>query len=1165
MRKSLTFILAALGLWTLCGSPGALAAVTPAGSTLENQAAANFTDPDAGVQSVLSNKVITTLSAVCAVSVSPKDQLSSYQSGGTVLYSFKVSNGGNGPYTFALGVQNSFAATFSRIYQDFAPLGVKSANDVLITSPEQIALLTNAAQDLLLEVGIPGAVSGELTSTLTASCPNGGPVSSGVGRARQGAKLELFKSFSRSSVQPGDTVTVTLSLLNSGEFEARNIVVDDLWQNTLGADNFTLVPGSVNPTAGLETVSGGLRWRVPALARKGALSFSFDLRMNEQAQLGTRTNVATAAGQDGGNVPLPPVQAQAPITLRAAPQIALGPQNNPRANPGGEGSPDDRQTRDSSLIGVEVCFEHALENRGPDPDFLSVALDATLSGSVSATFKTLSGGLQSFPVNVQSGSVFRFLACYTPLTPQPFEVRLKATSSLGAKPNLTTDALLKVIAPGVALGPINLPEAPEGSELDSQTQASAILNRPICFEHTVKNTGNSTDTFTFSSVVVVGAATVDLQGPNTVTLEPGQSYTFKICYTPTQGGPLEVRLSATSSFGPVNSTVDKVTEVLIPQIALGPVNNPRANPGGEGSASDLQQKENALLNQAICFDHTLENLGKSEDSLGVTGALTAGTGTLGFFNLNGTPLTFPVALKPQGQDGDEFSFRVCYTLSAAGTGANALEATLTATSGLGAVQNLTRDRVKKLFAGLPTLEKTVDVGSGKPVKQGETLTYTLKISNPFPFALSGITLRDVLDPNLDLSSVVLSNGGKLEGNTAVWTFDTLEANTTLTLNVSAKVKTDAPDGVQIKNRFTFVGDEVPTPTPSNEVTTLIWSASLTLEKQADVAQVDIGGELGWTLRIFNTSKNAALVQLMLEDTLPLGLSYIPGTAKLNGVVLPDPSVNGQKLSFSLPDPIQAGATVVLTFRTRVGVGAPELLINAAQVSGKGQDAATSNLTAVASNVARSQTVRINPRIFGARGELLGRVYLDVNGDGAFSFAQDLPQKGVRLILADGRSVLTDTEGRYHFQSLPEGMWGLRLDPNSVPYRAAPEVHDGGKRGSRNMNVFALTVSDFPLELPVGSVYACRTTTLRVGEVALEKVIVRLTPNTYRVTLTLSTPLELAALNITDPLPPGSQLLEGVNTFKGDVNAGTRTFVYTFTLRGDGLSTLTDPEMGWSYP
>ena len=252
-------------------------------------------------------------------------------------------------------------------------------------------------------------------------------------------------------------------------------------------------------------------------------------------------------------------------------------------------------------------------------------------------------------------------------------------------------------------------------------------------------------------------------------------------------------------------------------------------------------------------------------------------------------------------------------------------------------------------------------------------------------------------------------------------------------------------------------------------------------------------------------------------------------------------------------------------RTKVGVSAPELLINAAQVSGKGQENATSDLTAVASNVAKSQVVRVNARIFGARGELLGRVYLDVNGDGAFSFAQDLPQSGVRLILADGRSVLTDSEGRYHFQSLSEGMWGLRLDPNSVPYRAAPEVHDGGKRGSRNMNVFALTVSDFPLELPVGSVYACRVTTLRVGEVALEKSILRLSKDTYRVTLILNTPLELRELNITDPLPAGATPLEGQNTFKGNVNAGTRTFVYTFNLRGDGLSTLTDPEMGWSYP
>lgn len=1172
MRNPFTPFLALLGLWVGLAEPAARAAGNPAGSQIVNQADAAFADPEAGPQTVLSNKVTTVLSAVCNVSVTPKTQQGSYQSGSTVVLPFKVSNAGNNPYTFALSVTNSgFTPSSQKIYLDKGTLGVRDAADVLLSSPEQLALAFDEGQNLLLELGIPAGVSSTLSSALTVSCPGGGSSDSGVATLLPGARLELTKSFSKSSVQPGDRVTVTLTVRNAGGVDAQNLTVQDLFKNTLNTPtqtNFALVPGSALPSSGFFEVAGGVEWRVPTLERQKSLTLSFDLQAQAVTELGTKTNVATVKGEGVGGTPLAPAKASAPITLRAPPRIALGPGGNPEAP---ELSAADRQEQSQAILGNEICFQHSLKNLGPDPDSLTVVLETARKGSVSASFRSKQGGPLNFPVTVEAGETFDFLVCYTSLGSEPFEVVLIATSSRGAAPNRTVDAVAKIIVPGVALGPVNNPEAPELSETDTQTQPLAVLGQAICFEHTLKNTGNAPDSYTLDSSFIVGAATVEFKIAQPILLEPGASVSFTVCYTPKQAGPLEVILAATSKYGPTNQTRDRVLEVNTPEIALGPVGNPRANPGGEGSASDLQTRMNALLNQQICFEHTVENLAKVPDEITLAADITAGTASYTLLNLDGTPLLMAIKLAAQGQPGDRFSFHICYTPTVAGSGALALEGTLTATSKLGAKPNLTRDQIQKLYSGLPILVKSVSQDSAKPIKQGETLSYTLTVTNPFPFALTGITVTDLLSEYLDLGTVQLSSGGVLSGSSAVWTLDRLEPSARVTLTVSAQVKQDAPDAVKVVNRFTFSSGEVSTPAPSNEVTTLVWSASLTLEKKADVAQVDLGGELGWTLRIFNTSKNASLVQLTLEDTLPAGLSYVPGSAKLDGKVIADPTVSGQKLSFSLPNPIAAQATAVLTFHTRVGVDAPELLVNSAQVSGKGQDSATTTLTAVASNVAKSQVVRVNPRVFGATGELLGRVYLDVNRDGAFSFSQDLPQGGVRLILADGRSVLTDTEGRYHFQSLSEGMWGLRLDPNSVPFRAAPEVNDGGKRGSRNMNVFALTVADFPLELPLGSVYACRSTTLRVGEVSLEKSILRLSQNTYRVTLTLSTPTALEKLSITDPLPMGATLLEGTGNFLGDVTSGTRSFVYTFSLprdgslARDGLPTLTDPEMGWSYP
>lgn len=1163
MRTAFQSLLPLLCLWTGLATAQTQPQPLAAGTLITNQATSSYQDPQAGEQTSQSNIVKTSISAVCSASVIA-GAATGYLPGRPLALAFVLSNTGNDRYTFGLRGQTTPQLGAVRLYRDAAPLGLRDAGDTLLTAPEQLSLGAGEAQPLLLEVDVPLSASGEISGLLSAACPDGSAAATGQQSARPGARLELSKSFSAAAVQPGGDVTVTLRAVNTGEFDAQDVIVEDPFEHSLNAGNknFELVEGSAAPATGYERVPAGVRWRVPLLARQQALSFSFHLRALPGAQVGPQINSATAQGQDAQGRTLPTAQAQATIRLLPPPQIALGPAGNAQAAPGGEGSASDRQSQSDILQNQNVCFEHALQNLGPDPDDLSVAADA---GAPNAVFRTLGGAAQVFPVRLAPNQTTAFLACYRAADSQPFEVRLTATSAASAAPNSTTDAVTSIVVPGVALGPVNAPEAPELSEADSQSQPSALVGKESCFEQTLKNTGTHLDSYTVTASGVQGSATTEIKVAQPLVVAPGASVTFKVCFTPLQPGALEMLLTATSKYGPTNQTRDRVLDVVLPQIALGPVGNPQASPGGEGSVNDLQVRGNALLGQRLCFTQTVSNLATLPDQITLSGVAELGSGALNFENLDAAPLAQPLVLAAAGQAGDHLDFRVCLVPTAAADGAVALQLSLKATSGLGAAPNATRDQAAHLYSGLPRLTKVVDQDSAVPVAQGQRLTYSLKSENPFPFALSQITVQDTLSEYLDPATLDISDGGRLDGQTVTWTLDHLDPESARTLTVSAKVKQDAPDGVLVVNRFVFSSSEVPTPTPSNEVKSLIWSATLTLDKRADRTQVDVGGELGWTMQIHNTSRSAALVDLKLDDTLPTGLSFVPGSVKLGGQPVTDPAISGQALHFSLPAPIKAGSTVSLSFRTRVGVDSPEVIVNSARVAGQGQDVLTAVLTAVASNIAKSQAVRINPRVFAPRGELLGRVYLDLNGDAAFTFGQDLPLASARLILADGRSALTDKEGRYHFQSLPEGMWGVRLDPNSVAFVPEHDVNDGGLLGSRNMPVFAVTVADFPLAKPQGDVYAERVTTLRVGGSTLRKSVLQTGFNTFQVTLTLQAFTALSGLHLLDPLPTAAKLLDGTSELRLDVPAGQQQWRYTFEWSGTALPTLTDPQMDWRYP
>lgn len=184
--------------------------------------------------------------------------------------------------------------------------------------------------------------------------------------------------------------------------------------------------------------------------------------------------------------------------------------------------------------------------------------------------------------------------------------------------------------------------------------------------------------------------------------------------------------------------------------------------------------------------------------------------------------------------------------------------------------------------------------------------------------------------------------------------------------------------------------------------------------------------------------------------------------------------------------------------------------------------------------------------------LLGRVFLDMDGDGTFG-PQDLPLPGARILLSNGVQALTDSAGRYAFRDL-EGLHQVMLDPASAPFPPLPMPENLGEGYRKRAVVQGLTVVDFPLRPPRGSVQVFRNTTLRLGPFSVEKRIVQVGDRLF-VELRLKSPEPLPELTLTDPLPDG-----GAKTFSFAEFKGEEVLVYQLEK-----AVLTDPEVRWRYP
>ena len=348
------------------------------------------------------------------------------------------------------------------------------------------------------------------------------------------------------------------------------------------------------------------------------------------------------------------------------------------------------------------------------------------------------------------------------------------------------------------------------------------------------------------------------------------------------------------------------------------------------------------------------------------------------------------------------------------------------------------------------LRKSVEP-SGQ-VAPGLTLRYTNTFGNAGTVPVTNVTITDNLDAHLlyVAGSATLPQG--LAGATVVydpgtrtitWTIPTVPPGYTGQVGFLATVDPATPSDTTIPNTIAVTSDQTPVPKLSNLVTSVVVEQPLRISKAASRTEAEIGESLVYVVRVENSSATVTADNVVITDVLPFGFRYVKGSSVLDNASIPDPA-GGARPTWPIGT-MAPGEARTLRYRAVVSVDAPRGDgVNRAYASGR-----TPGGNSLAAGPAQFQ-VKVQEGVLGSRGIVLGRVFLDRNGDRMPG--DDEPGfGGVRIYLEDGTFAETDAEGKYSIFGIRPGEHVLKLDRNSLPPGLIPVPLDStfaGDGGSR---------------------------------------------------------------------------------------------------------------------
>ena len=655
---------------------------------------------------------------------------------------------------------------------------------------------------------------------------------------RIAADIAVTKTVSNNRPNVGDSITFTLTATNNGPSDATGVVITD--KLPAGLTFVSASPGGVyNPATGA--------WTIGALAN-GATS--------------TLTITATVAGPNAStNV----------ATVTASNQLDPNPNNNRDQAVVTPLRADLAVTKSVSNtapnVGDTVTYTIVLVNNGPD-DANNITLSDPAPAGISYQTATVSAGSFANPVwslpslLVGQSATLTITALVT--APSPATNTASITGATEFDPVLSNNTSTATLAPLQAdLSVTKVASDPRPNVGDVET-----------YTVVVSNLGPNAAT----NAVLNDAIPAGLTGVTLLSVSQGAFNSGTGVWTI---GGLGLNATATLRYrATVNSATPQTNTVTVGADQFDPVPaNNSANATVTPQRTDLAVAKAVSNNQPnegeiITYTVTLTNNGPDA----ATGVKVTDVPPAGLTLVSATPSqgtyaaatgVWTVGALAAGQ-----SRSLVYTAKVVTASIKVNTARLTAIDQFDTNPNNNADS-ETVTPRVSDVAVVKDVSDPTP-NVGETITYTVRLTNNGPVTATSIKVVDVPPAGLTRLTVTSPGGSSFNAATSTWTVLSLAPGASTTLTYTARV--DSPNPQTNTARITDLDQFDLDPTNNQDsATETPKQADLQIDKQIDNARPNVGDTVTYTINLGNIGPDDA-TGVTATDQLPAGVQFISSSA-----------------------------------------------------------------------------------------------------------------------------------------------------------------------------------------------------------------------------------------------------------------------------------------------
>ena len=180
------------------------------------------------------------------------------------------------------------------------------------------------------------------------------------------------------------------------------------------------------------------------------------------------------------------------------------------------------------------------------------------------------------------------------------------------------------------------------------------------------------------------------------------------------------------------------------------------------------------------------------------------------------------------------------------------------------------------------------------VDAGDTITYSLTVSNNGKAAAKDVVVKDPVPEGLELVENSISDGGTVKDGVITWNVGTMDpgAEKTVTFKVTVPKVTEATTWINAASTTYSNREDPEDPIPSNEVESKTDVPHLVIEKEQQKGEGDLtkdlmevnGGDIVTYYVSVTNDGNAEARDVKVADTVPEGLTLVDGSISDKGTV-----------------------------------------------------------------------------------------------------------------------------------------------------------------------------------------------------------------------------------------------------------------------------------------